>query len=100
MPSVRTIPMTDACADLDDHAECPDCGLRFDSTTDAGCATCADHFGYDNPPARDECSDWNAWDGDDDWAEDHGYGDFDWDDDDTDWADDAESSDCDDPTIY
>jgi hypothetical protein len=103
MPSVSTIPMTDVPVNDADHAECPDCGQRFDDTVDAGCATCADHFGYDNPPARDDDNRFNAWDGDDDWAEDHGYLDgnhyldeFG----DDDWCDHAESSDVSDPTIY
>jgi len=97
MPSVSTIPMTDACADFDGNAICPDCGQKFDDTVDPGCETCNDQFGYDNPPRRDDDDRFNAWDGDDDWADAHGYGD--WDDDD-DWVEVAESSDCDDPTIY
>ena len=77
MPSVTTIPLTDACPDREDHDECPDCGNRFDSTTDPGCETCNDQWAYDN--RVDWCNDTrrDAWEDNDNWAGDHGYADCD-----------------------
>ena len=73
MPSVSTIPISQVVVPDADHEECPDCGVRFDSTTDAGCETCNDQFTYDS--YVDWCSDdrFNAWDDDPNWAEDYGY---------------------------
>ena len=51
-------------------AKCPDCGNDPDSTTDAGCPTCEGYHTYDNPTSFDDDDRWNAWDGDDDWADD------------------------------